>query len=193
MQVHAFRRKAVVLVGIGFGALMALAPGGAQARPACGLDSSAPLASDSYAAVYGSNDRAYVCVKATGKRITLKGASASQDHFALGGTWVAWSSGDTHSVVNVMHIPNKAIPNQFPFDTNDHIDKLVVKPDGAAAWAASPVGDNTYVQGMDRRNHEPDQLSDDTEDVVGSSLRSLAGHRISWKDTDGTTHTANLF
>ena len=193
MQRVSLRRRFAILALAGVGTLVALPTLGAQARSTCGLDSSGPLANNSYALVYASNGKAYVCIKATSKRFVLKGASSLSDHFSLGGKWVAWSSGDTHSIVNVLYVPTRKVPDQFPFNTNDQIDKIVVKSDGAAAWTATPVGDSTYVQGMDRRNHAPDQLSDDLEDVLGSSLRSLAGHTISWKDTDDTLHTAKLF
>ena len=50
-----------------------------------------------------------------------------------------------------------------------------------------------YVQGMERRNHAPNLLSDDTKDVRGSSLQSLAGRTISWHYADGSSDTADLF
>jgi len=94
-----------------------------------------------------------------------------------------------------MHATNGVIPNQFPFDTNDNVDAIVVKSDGAAAWAATPAPGtgNTYVQGLDRKNHPPDQFSDDTKFVRGTSLQSLAGHKIAWSYTDGSIGTQNLF
>ena len=189
------KRKIAVFVAVGLAAFAWFAlPVGAQTSASCPPPDSSTLANNSFARVYGRpNGQAFVCVKATGKRTRLPGASASQDQFALGGQWVGWSSGPEHTIVNVMHIPDRAIPQQFPYETNDHIDKIVVKSSGAAAWAASPSGDNTYVQGMDRRNHSADQLSDDTLDVVGSSLKSRAGHRISWKYTDGSSGSANLY
>jgi hypothetical protein len=168
----------------------------ASASQHCQPKGSTTLASDSYARVYAKTGNAYVCVKSTGATTRLKGASPSSDRFALGGQWVAYSSGATHSVVNVMHIPNRGIPSGFPFDTGDRVNRVVVKPDGAVAWAATPqpAGSGfTYVQGTDRRNHSPDQFSDDTKNVVGSSLRSLAGHAISWRYTDGSTGNTNLF
>jgi hypothetical protein len=51
---------------------------------------------------------------------------------------------------------------------------------------------STYVQHGDRSNHPPDQLSDDTKDVVGSSLRSLSGHTVSWRYSDESSATADL-
>jgi hypothetical protein len=95
-----------------------------------------------------------------------------------------------------MHIPDHAVPSGFPFDTGDHVDRIVVKGDAASAWAATPQpagSGNTYVEGTDRRNHSPDQFSDDTKDVVGSSLRSLRGHAITWRYSDGSSGTANVF
>jgi hypothetical protein len=168
----------------------------ASASQHCQPNGSRTLASDSYARVYGKTGNAYVCVKATGATTRLKGASPVNDRFALGGQWVAYSSSTTHSVVNVMHIPNHGIPNGFPFDTGDRVNGVVVKSDGAVAWAATPqpAGSGfTYVEGTDRRNHSPDQFSDDTKNVVGSSLRSLAGRAISWRYTDGSSGHTNLF
>jgi hypothetical protein len=131
-------------------------------------------------------------MKATGHSRRLAGASASQDLFALAGKRVAWTSAN-HTTVTVMAVGSGSIPGQFPFNTNDYIVGLVVKSDGAAAWAANTSGANPYVQGTDRRNHAPDQFSDDTKFVRGVTLTSGAGHKILWKYTDGTTGTANLF
>jgi hypothetical protein len=182
----------VVVVVAGFAVGVPLATASQHCQP----KGSRTLASDGYARVYEKNGNAYVCVKSNGATTRLKGASPSSDRFALGGQWVAYSSGATHTVVNVVHIPNHGIPNGFPFDTGDRVNKVVVKPDGAAAWAATPQpagSGSTYVQGTDRRNHSPDQFSDDTKNVVGSSLTSLAGPAISWRYTDGSTGKANLF
>jgi hypothetical protein len=94
-----------------------------------------------------------------------------------------------------MRAANGVIPNQFPFNTNDNVDAIVVKSDGAAAWAATPAPGtgNTYVQGFDRKNHSADQFSDDTKFVRGTSLRSLAGRKIAWSYTDGSSGTQNLY
>ena len=93
----------------------------------------------------------------------------------------------TRSVVNKMYIPDgKSHDSNFPFDTNGHVEGVVIKKDGAAAWVFSSSGASTIVQGQDRKNHPPDQLSDDTKDAVGSSLKSGKGHEIHWKYTDGT-------
>jgi hypothetical protein len=51
----------------------------------------------------------------------------------------------------------------------------------------------TSVQGFDRRKHSPDKFSDDTKDVVGRSLRPLAGRVIARRYTDGKSGTASLF
>ena len=195
-------RPAIIgaVVGAGAAALLALAT--ADAAPAH-CTAGKTIATDSYARVYGnSNDSVVACIKATGVKRQLGGASASTDHFALAGKWVAWTSSDTsstnpaHSIVNLMHISDGSIPNQFPFDTNDAVKKVVVKSDGASAWAAKPSdypNSLRYVQGFDRSNHPPDSLSDDTKDVKPASLTSLPGHAISWKYTDGSSGTANLF
>jgi hypothetical protein len=62
-----------------------------------------------------------------------------------------------------------------------------------ATWAATPSAGTSYVQGMDRSNHDPDQLSDDSKNVRGSSLRSLPGRAIAWQYTDGSSDTGTLF
>ena len=68
-------------------------------------------------------------------------------------------------------------------------------PEFPRAGAKHPqVGSgSTYVQRRDRSNHPPDQLSDDTQDVVPSSLRSLSGHAVSWRNSDESSATADLF
>jgi len=166
---------------------------GVYASQPCNPEHTLTLASNSFARVYGNaSDNAFVCLNSTGKARELKGASASQDVFNLGGQWVAWSS-DAHTTVNVMHITNGAIPSDYPFGVNDFVVKIVVKSDGAAAWAADVSDGTSYVQGFDRKNHSADTFSDDRRFVSGPSLRSISGHAISWKYTDGSTGTANLF
>jgi hypothetical protein len=196
------KRNVTVLAVGGLGAILLLsgsALGSAlpvgHARLKCNVAHSLTLASNSVARVYGTApDTAFACLKATGKSRVLSGASASTDLFALSGGWVAWTSTD-HTSVTVMRAANGAIPNQFPFNTNDNVVKIVVKSDGAAAWAATPSGGggSTYVQGLDRKNHPPDQFSDDTKFVRGTSLTSLAGHKIAWGYTDGSTASTSLF
>lgn len=193
------KRRDRIALAIGLVAVASVPLAGAQAA-ARHCTQAKTLAVDSYARVYGKpSDKAFVCVKSTGLTRRLTGASASGDHFALAGKWVAWTSSASstpHSVVNVIHIPDGAIPRSFPFNTNDDVNKVVVKSDGASAWAATPSDyPNTfrYVQGMDRRNHPPDQFSDDTKDLRSGSLRSLSGHKIRWRYTDGSIGTASLF
>lgn len=164
-------------------------PAGSRCQPA----GATILADDGYARVYGQAGAAYVCISQTGQSSQLTGASPSADRFALGGQYVAYSSGPAHSIVNVMRIPDHAVSNSYPFDTNDHVDGLVVEPDGAAAWAATSSDPRTYVQGFDRSNHPPDQFSDDLRTVVGSSLHPTAGQAIAWSYSDGSTGTATLY
>jgi hypothetical protein len=185
---------------------VSLAPAAlAQAKQICAPRHSQTLASDSYARVYGKNGNAYVCVKNTGKRTMLQGASPTADQFALGGKWVGWSSSDPtdptilpHSIVTVMHIPNHFIDNRwYPGQLNEKVDKIVVLSDGAAVWAMTPPSgsDSSYtqIQGTDRSNHPADQFSDDHTDLLGSSLRVLSGKTVTWKYTDGTTGTQALY
>jgi hypothetical protein len=94
-----------------------------------------------------------------------------------------------------MHIPNQYVnPYWYPFDTNEQVDKIVVKSDGPAAWSiTSPDDGSSIVQGTDRDNHPPDQFSDDLRTLVPNSLKSLSGNEISFSYTDGSTDTATLF
>ncbi len=190
-------KRGIMGLAAGVAAVGAVAFGSAQAATTH-CTSGTTLAADSYARVYANvHGNAFVCVKATGKTRRLSGGTTS-GHFALGGKWVAWTStgSATNSQVTVMHIPDGLVPSTYPFDTNDNIGKVVVKSDGAAAWAATPSDypdTMRYVQGTDRSNHPPDQLSDDTKDVKPGTLRSLAGHAIGWHYTDGSTGSANLY
>jgi hypothetical protein len=188
------------LTVIGLAGLSALATNSAQASASsntithsCARAHSLTLASNSSARIYGTGtDAAFACLKSTNRSTRLTGASASQDVFALAGTWVGWTS-QQRTTVAVMNIRTRTIPSQFPFGIGDVVVRIVVKSDGAAAWAADVSDGTSYVQGTDRRNHEPDQFSDDTKFVRGASLQSGTGHQISWQYTDGTTGTARLF
>jgi hypothetical protein len=165
----------------------------AELNPRCNPQHTLTLAINNLARVYGNlGDRAFACLNSSGLTRGLSGASASQDVFALGGDWVAWTS-VMHTTVNVMYISNGAIPQFFPNNTNDYVVTIVVKNDGAAAWAANPSSGAPYVQGMDRKGHSPDTFSDDTKSVRGSTLQSWNGKKIAWRYTDGGFGTTNLF
>lgn len=200
MRSFAINRNLTILTVVGLAGLTMLASSSAQARAsgsiishACDRAHTLTLASSSVARVYGTGtDAAFACLKSTNRSTKLKGASASQDAFALAGTWVGWTSAQ-RTTVTVMNIRTRTIPSQFPFGVNDFVVRIVVKSDGAAAWAANVSDGTSYVQGLDRRNHPPDQFSNDTKFVRGVSLQSGAGRQISWKYTDGTTGTARLF
>ena len=202
MRGFSIRKKMMVFAGVGLVAVLSMSASAlastlavGHAGSKCNPNHTLTLASNGAVRVYGnSSDNAFVCLKSTGKKRALAGASASTDLFALSSAWVAWTSTDRTSVT-VMHATNGAIPNEYPFNTNDNVDGVVVKGDGAAAWAATPAPGtgSTYVQGFDRKNHSADQFSDDTKFVRGTSLRSLAGHKIIWSYTDGSTGSANLF
>lgn len=191
------RNFRLVLASLAAGALLASLPAAADAKKnKCKVKNSTTLASDKQARVYSKNGAAIACVKKSGKKRTLSGASPTDDLFALGGKWVVWTTNGsaTRSVVNKMYIPDgKSHDSNFPFDTNGHVEGVVIKKDGAAAWVFSSSGASTIVQGQDRKNHPPDQLSDDTKDAVGSSLKSGTGHEIHWKYTDGSSDSANLY
>jgi hypothetical protein len=172
--------------------VLAAAP--ASAVSSCAPAGSTALAHDTYATVYWqpSVNKSFVCVNSTGHRTLLKGAK-QLDAYALGGQWVAYTT--ARNVVHAFFIPSGAKAHGFPFGVGDTVDTVVVKSDGAVAWLAEvdpSVGSN-YVQGTDRKNHEPDELSDDSRNVTPFSLKSLSGHRISWKYDGGGTGTASLF
>jgi len=200
VRILAITRNIAILTVIGPVGFSVLASSGAQARASgntvtrsCARAHSLTLASNSSARVYGTGtDAAFACLKSTNRSARLAGASASQDVFALTGTWVGWTS-QQRTTVAVMNIRTRTIPSPFPFSVGDVVVRIVVKSDGAAAWAADVSDGTSYVQGMDRRNHSPDQFSDDTKFVRGASLRSGPGHQISWQYTDGTTGTAHLY
>jgi hypothetical protein len=201
VRILAITRNFAILTVIGPVGLSVLASSGAQAsasgntvtRSSCARAHSLTLASDSSARIYGTGtDAAFACLKSTNRSIQLKGASASQDVFALTGAWVGWTS-QQRTTVAVMNIRTRTIPSPFPFGVGDVVVRIVVKSDGAAAWAADVSDGTSYVQGMDRRNHSPDQFSDDAKFVRGVSLRSGPGRQIGWQYTDGSTGTAHLF
>jgi hypothetical protein len=200
MRSRAIDKNLAVLTMVGLVTVTMLASSSAQAMAsgnrashACDRAHSLTLASNSSARIYGTAaDAAFACLKSTNRATRLKNASASQDAFELAGTWVGWTSAQ-RTTVTVMNIRTRKIPGQFPFTVGDFVVRIVVKTDGAAAWAANVSDGTSYVQGLDRRNHSPDQFSNDTKFVRGVSLQSGAGHTISWKYTDGTTGTARLF
>lgn len=200
MRIRAIEKNLAILTVVGLVGLAALASSGAQVMAsarrvshACDRAHSLTLASNSFARIYGTaTDAAFACLKSTNRSTRLRGASASQGAFALAGTWVGWTSAQRRTVT-VMNISTRRIPSQFPFGVGDFVVRIVVKSDGAAAWAADVSDGTSYVQGLDRRNHPPDQFSNDTKFVRGVSLQSGAGHKISWQYTDGTTGTARLF
>ena len=200
MRNLSIRQNISILTVIGLAGLSALAPGSAEASAPghtasheCDRSHSLTLLSNSAVRVYGTGtDAAFACLKSTNRSTRLKGASASQDVFSLAGTWVGWTS-QQRTTVTVMNSRTRKIPSTFPFGVGDFVVRIVVKGDGAAAWAADVSDGTSYVQGLDRRNHPPDQFSDDTKFVRGVSLKSDAGNQISWQYTDGTIGKARLF
>lgn len=174
----------------------ALAPAAGAAQFKCNKAGSTTITSNKQARVFAVNGLAKVCDKNTNVRFTLAGASPTEDVFTLGGKFVGYSSGaeeaPEHSVVNVVHIPTRKIPKYMPTRTNAHVDAIVVKRNGASAWAYSD-DEYTTVQGHDRAGHSPDNLDDDTKTVVTTSLRGTAGAGIQWTYTDGSVGTADLF
>ncbi|HEV3311643.1 MAG TPA: hypothetical protein VG815_14115 [Chloroflexota bacterium] len=182
---------AAVLFAVWTG-VQARVPGSHRAAT-CGGQHTLTIANDGVARLYGNAaDHAFACDLKNGKNRWLQGASASQDAFSLSGLYAAWSS-NGHEKVNVVEVDTGAIPNSLPYNTNDYVVRIVVKNDGAVAWAANTTGANPYVQGLDRKNHPPDQFSDDTKYVRGGTLHPTKGHGIAWSYTDGSSGSANLF
>lgn len=192
-------RRAVVALVLACGYILGLpmvASGATSVNPAagaCAKSHTLTLIADSAVRVYGdASDRAFACFISSGKSHRLGGASASQDVFALGGGWVAWTSSQ-HTTVTVMNVGTGKVPNTYPYGVNDFVVNVVVKKDGAAAWAADVDDGTSYVEGFDRKNHSADSLSDDTKYVRGATLKSHSDHAVSWKYSDGSTGKADLF
>lgn len=190
------RIKTPLLVSLCVAAAAAALPAAAEAKSKCNSKNSTTLASDKYVRVFGKNGKAVACYKPSGNRTKLAGASPTTDLFSVGGKWVVFTSNGsaTRSMVSKLKASDGKIhDNNFPFDTNGHVEGIVIKKDGAAAWVFSSEGASTIVQGQDRKNHPPDQLSDDTKNAVGTSLKSGPGHQIHWKYTDGSSDSAQLY
>jgi hypothetical protein len=180
----------------------------AQAKARCAPAGSPTITQNGYARVYSTNGNVYVCIKSNGRKTHLAGATPNGDVFALGGTFVGWSSSSDpnadpgtqllpHSVITVMRIPDRHVDDyRYPFETNETVDKIVVASDGAAAWAITPPPNSdsayTIVQGTDRQSHPEDQFSDDHTDTIGTSL-SIHRKTVTWQYIDGTTGSQNLF
>ena len=200
----------------GLAVVGAVALGSAQAATRrCTTGTGTTLASNSKARVYSSatGHTVWVCLRSNGHERLLDGALAGASHFALAGTWVAWTSNVApygQVVVHVMHITNGAIPYSFPWglDYGGSVNKVVVKSDGAAAWAATPSQECSpssgcyppipYVEGTDYAStpdllYNPDLLSVLNDPVEPGTLVSDAGHKISWHYEDGSTGTAELY
>jgi hypothetical protein len=189
------RRLAIALLG---SALLAagIPASSAAAANKCKVKNSTTLANNTFLRVYGKDGTAIACVKKSGRKRTLGGAVPGTDLFRVGGKWVVWTKTGSapQSVVDKKYVPDgRRHDDNFPFDTNGHVEGIVIKSDGAAAWVFSSSGASTIVQGQDRKNHPPDQLSDDTKDAVGSSLKSGPGSQIHWNYSDGSSGSANLY
>ena len=186
-------RKLTITALIATAGLSAVAPS-ADAAPKnrCKLPGTTTLAMSGQGRVFDQNGTVTACLKKTGQRIVLEGATPGEA-VATAGKFAAFGTG---SVVNVQRITDGAIPSELPHDTGGEIGKIVVKPNGAAAWAVTPLDDPeaSYVQGNERSNHTP-QLFSDSElgGVDVTSLTSVPGTGITWLHADGTTGSANLF
>jgi hypothetical protein len=163
----------------------------AGAAQTCMQPGAQQIVQDKQVRVFVKNHQGFGCLRSNGRVTRLKGTSDG-DLYAVAGEFVGFTSGPNHSVADVINARTRSIPRSFPFETNDPITGIVVTPKGAAAWAAQGT-DGTYIQGTDRRNHEPDQLSDDTRNVFGVSLNLVDATHIDWSYTDGTHGSATLY
>lgn len=186
-------------IALAAGATLAVAasagtPAQASAH-SCAKAGSQTRAANSSARVYSQGKKTTVCLKSSGRSFVLKGVSAFDDHFALSGRWLGYTTtvDGTPSTVHDLNLSTRHELKGFPYRTNDDVEMLAVKPSGAIAWSAISSDDSRYVQGKDRANHSPDLLSDDTKKVDPQSLHSTSGRGIAWSYDDGSTGAASLF
>ena len=193
-------RKLTIATAVLASGIAVAAPGADAAVNKCKARGTTTLAMSGQSRAYDQNGTVFACLKRTGERRALEGVIAGTDVVKVAGKFVAYSSapeaGDgARSQVNVERIADGASPEFLPSDTGGQVANIALKPNGAAAWAVTPLDDPamSYVQGTDRSNHTPDLLSDDQTGVDTASLTSAPGARVSWTYTNGTTGQADLF
>jgi hypothetical protein len=190
----------------------------AQGRSGCDISGSRSVIGNSFIVVYGHLGRAYVCQRSTGRQTLLKGAkprcnaadsAAICDRFAIGGKWVAWTTGNPNDVdvaggrVTVMYVPTRSINHAlYPTAALDGVlYKLLVLSDGAVAWSSSEPDQccgafGVGVFGTDMKNHPIDRLDtcrvgENTTATCYPSAMSLhvaSGKTIGWLSSpDGSS------
>ena len=186
------------LLGLAAAALLMLllAPSSAGAKNKCSASHSSTIASDNFARVYAKHGNVFACLIRNGKTRKLAGASPRHRHFALAGKWVAWTktvSQGFETMVAKLFIPDgRDHDTDFPYGASGDVGRLALKPDGAVAWAVSYQSAPPNVFGEVRKNHIR-LLSNDSNSVVVSSLRSGPGKVVTWKYSDGTSGHATLY
>jgi hypothetical protein len=172
-----------------------LSPATAGAFNKCNPPRSSTIASDRFARVYAKHGKVFACLSRNCTTWKLPGASRRHSHFALAGKWVAWTKPLTFDLTRAskLFIPDgRAHDRDFPYGASGDIGKIVIKPDGAVAWAASYQSAPPNVLGERRKSHLS-PLSQDLNPVVVSSLKSGPGKLVTWKYSDGTSGHAALY
>jgi hypothetical protein len=175
--------------------MLLLVPVRAGANNKCNAPHSSTIASDRFARVYAKHGKVFACVNRSGKTWKLTGASSRHSHFALAGKWVAWTktlSLDETLAAKLFVPDGHDHDSDFPYYASGDLGKVVIKPDGAVAWAASYQSAAPNVFGEDRKNHLR-LLSNDSNSVVVSSLKSGPRRLVTWKYDDGTSGQAPLY
>jgi hypothetical protein len=172
----------------------------AQAANKCRFKHTRTLASSRKVRIFAQNGRAKVCYRPSGKRFTLDDTFPGEDAYAVGGRFIGFSISDPeddstpeHSIVRVFRMPNGGTPEYLPYRTGAQVDDIVVKRNGAAAWATTHADGTTRVTGTRRKGHAPEQLSAAARAVRTTTLTSGSGGRVTWRYTDGTTGSAALY
>jgi hypothetical protein len=173
--------------------LLAAASAGAASK--CAAPHSSTIASDGAARIYAKHGKVYACLNRNGVTWKLAGASRRHSHFALAGKWVAWTKPLTFDLTRAakLFIPDgRSHDRDFPYDASGEIGKIVIKPDGALAWAASYQSAPPNVLG-ERRKGSLTALSQDLNSVVVSSLKPGPGKLVRWRYGDGSKGHAALY
>lgn len=190
-------------------AAAALASGASARGAVCGPSSARTLAADSLARVYAQSKKVLGCAKGSHSSYVLGSGSNSMNQgrvgpIALAGVDVAY--GKTTSGVDVITANvvvenltdgrvlrnNPATVGNFGPETAQHVDSIVVKPNGSVAWIATVNSiishrGTTQVRKSDRSSRAS---LDSGRKIKPDSLR-LHGSKLSWIDAS-VTRTATL-